>query len=237
MAWRILEYEEIDSTNLEARRLVKAGEIRGGVAVWAHNQTRGRGRRGKPWWSAPGKSLTASLVFEEIESALATRLVSVSAVDAIRAAGGRGPLIKWPNDLVYGGRKVAGVLAESFRGPDGHFTVVGIGVNVGFSHAELDIPSRLPATSLLVEEERQFDIPGLLENLLASLDTRKATDASLLMKEYRELLAWTGETVSVSLPPTGRLVSGTLTGVDDSGALLLKVDETIMQIEACELLT
>ncbi|MHB8894311.1 MAG: biotin--[acetyl-CoA-carboxylase] ligase [Candidatus Geothermincolia bacterium] len=241
--WKIIEYEEIESSNAEAKRLVNAGETGGGVVVWARNQTHGRGRRGRSWWSAPGKSLTASFIFEGIEGAQATRLLSVSVVAAVRAGGGRGPLIKWPNDLVYGGRKAAGILTESFGVPAAHFAVVGIGINVGCSPAELDIPARLPATSLLVEEELPFDIRELLDRLIAALAARTEMDVPSVMEEYRGLLAYKGERVSVTLPPSGlaeagerTLVSGILAGVDDDGALLLSNEGTTSRVVSGEML-
>lgn len=194
--------------------------------------------------SLPGKSLTASLVFRNVEGAFATRLTSVSSVAAVIASGGRGPLIKWPNDLVYGGGKMGGILAESFTCSRGEFSIVGIGMNVNLTHEDLEMPVRLPATSLLVEEGRRFEIGELLDHLLREVEARETLDEASLLEEYRGLLAYRAEMVSVVLPgtdadrgPGGRRLTGLLEGVDDDGSLLLSADGNTVRVVAGEWLT
>ena len=165
--WDIHRYESIDSTNLEARRLLAAGASRG-LVVTARHQTGGRGRMGRDWLDLPGKSLMVSLVWEGSGDFEDARLVSLSMRAAIVAAGGKGPGFKWPNDLVYGSKKVGGILSESCSAGGKDHVIVGLGLNVGYLPGELDIPARITPTSLLIEEGRMWDIEELLHGCCAS---------------------------------------------------------------------
>ena len=105
---------------------------------------------GRDWLDLPGKSLMASLVWEGSGGFGDVLLVSLSMRAAIVAAGGEGPDFKWPNDLVYGARKVGGILSESCSEGGRRYIIVGIGLNVGYLPGELDINTRIPPTSLLI---------------------------------------------------------------------------------------
>ena len=229
-AWDIRRYESIDSTNLEARRLIAAGSSPG-LVVTARHQTGGRGRMGRDWLDLPGKSLMVSLVLQGggFGDAL---LVSISIRAAIVSAGGEGPGFKWPNDLVYGSRKVGGILSESCSAEAGEYVIVGLGLNVGYLPGELDIPARIPPTSLLIEEGRTWDIEELLQGLLRELEVRWGRGREEWLREYRENLAYVDKRVRV-IPPFSILdgevvgtgeVEGIMQGVDDEGNLLLAID-------------
>jgi BirA family biotin operon repressor/biotin-[acetyl-CoA-carboxylase] ligase len=120
LASRVLFFETASSTNDIATTIAASGEGRG-LAVIAETQTRGRGRQGRQWFSPPGSGLYVSLVVTPGEAAAdperATRLVTLMAgvalAEAIEAVTGLGPAIKWPNDLLIGSRKLAGILAET----------------------------------------------------------------------------------------------------------------------------
>lgn len=237
--WRIKEYDVIDSTNKEARRLVKCGEGPG-LVVWARQQTGGKGRFGRSWWSLPGKSLLTSLVFDKIDGLDATRLVSVAAIAAIARKTGEGPKIKWPNDLVYDNRKVAGILTEyvAFRGRQ--FVIVGLGVNVGYLPEELEAHSDISFTSLLVEEKSFWDIKELLFSLLDELDLRLKKGSLDWFEEYRNKLAYVNQTVTVKPPYTivgerqkrKKEISGVMEGVDVHGYLILRLKDITYRIAA-----
>jgi|GEM_PF-503066 len=243
--WYIRTYESIDSTNLEARRLLDDGDTPGLVVV-ARHQTGGRGRMGRGWQDLPGKSLLVSMVMEGAGGAELSMLVAVSARAAVVVLGGKGPRFKWPNDLVYGRRKVGGILSETYAANGGHpgpydgedetLTIIGLGLNAGYLPGELDIPARLPATSLLIEEGKIWNIPELLSELLRQLESRWERGREEWMGEYRENLAFVGEVVRVDPPyavlgEQGRReegVEGKMLGVDDDGNAVLEVaGETI----------
>jgi BirA family biotin operon repressor/biotin-[acetyl-CoA-carboxylase] ligase len=229
MKWDRREYETIDSTNLEAKRLLDAGAS-SGLVVTARHQTGGRGRMGRSWLDLPGKSLMFSLVLEDLAGFAAGVLASLSMRAAIVGAGGEGPRLKWPNDLVYEDRKVGGVLSEAYTVRGREYVITGLGLNVGYLPGELDISAKLSPTSLLIEEGRIWDREELLEGMLHELDARLRDDRAEWMAEYRRNLAFLEEAVKVD-PPLAVVgeagygeerIEGFLRGVDDDGNVLLE---------------
>ncbi len=216
--WDIRAYETVDSTNLEAKRLLDAGAS-AGLVVKARHQTGGRGRMGRAWLDLPGKSLMASFVLGGVSGFEASMLIAISARAAIVAEGGTGPLLKWPNDLVYGDRKVGGILSELY-GAGGirgglfderkkELVIIGLGLNVSYLAGELDMPAKLRPTSLLIEEGKIWNIGELFRGLLRELEARWRKGRGDWFEEYRENLAFLGRVVTVE----GYAIAG------DSGAL------------------
>lgn len=235
--WDVREYQSIDSTNLEARRLLAEGAA-AGLVVWARHQTAGRGRLDRQWFDLPGKSLMASLVLDDLKGFLAGMLASLSIRAAIRSQGGQGPGFKWPNDLVYGWRKAGGILSESCHIEGKTYIITGLGLNVGYLPEELDFPSRLPATSLLIEERKEFDLQSLLLAMIEELDERKGCSDHELLEEYRRHLACLGEEVCVHPPfsvighpvMSDASLQGIIEGIDGEGNLLLRVGDEVMRL-------
>lgn len=239
MIWDIREYESIDSTNLEARRLVDAG-AGPGLVVWARHQTAGRGRLGRGWHDLPGKSLAASAVLEEGQGFLAGIAVALSARAAVRRAGGKGPAFKWPNDLVYGWRKAGGILSEYCGSGGARHIVVGLGLNVNYLPEELAFDAGMPATSLLIEEPGIWDVRALLLGMLDELGRRWGRREAELLDEYRSGLAYTGERISVKPPYSvvgksgagAESLEGIMEGVDSEGRLVLRVGGKVLRVAA-----
>ena len=237
LAWDIRAYESVDSTNLEARRLLDKGAS-AGLVVTAYHQTGGRGRMGRDWLDLPGKSLMLSLAWESGGGFADAVLVALSMRAAIVAAGGEGPGFKWPNDLVYGYRKVGGILSESCSARGVDYVIVGLGLNVGYLPGELDFPARLPPTSLLIEEGMLWDMEGLLRGLLQELEVRWGRGREEWLREYRENLAYLGRVVRIGPPYTvlgrpsagGEEIEGVMEGMDDEGNLLLAVGGDILRV-------
>ncbi|MDI6830354.1 MAG: biotin--[acetyl-CoA-carboxylase] ligase [Actinomycetota bacterium] len=236
-SWEIREYDTLDSTNLEARRLLEGGAPEGLVVV-ARHQTGGRGRMGRQWLDLPGKSLMFSVALRESSGFRASVRVALAARAAVVELGGRGPDLKWPNDLVYGERKVGGVLSESFARETGELVIVGLGLNVGYLPGELDFEARLPPTSLLIEEGRTWDRMELLRAALSGLRERWGAAWDACMEEYRAHLAFLGREVTVNPPyalagSSGRReeeVRGLLRGVDEEGNLLLEAGGELLRV-------
>src|SRR5256885_12280264 len=153
------------------QRLLASGAPEGAVAV-ADEQTEGRGRLGRHWEAAAGTSLLCSIQLRPtLEAARFPELTLVGAkacADAIQVLTGLEPSLKHPNDVLVGGRKVAGILGEASEGR----VVLGIGINVNMPAADLPNDVRLPATSLLVETGAPVDRRELLVELLAQLEKR-----------------------------------------------------------------
>ena len=153
------------------QRLFGPEHSEGALAV-AEEQTEGRGRLGRHWHSPPGVSLLCSILLEpRVETQRLPELSLVAgeaAAEAIATVTALGPEIKLPNDILLGGRKVAGILAEARDGR----VVLGIGINVNLMEDQLPTDVDLPATSLRVEVGSEVDRAELLVELLAVLERR-----------------------------------------------------------------
>ncbi len=165
-----LEYRYVEST--PSTQLLLAPDAVEGAVVVAGEQTAGRGRLGRSWVAPAGTSLLCSVQLRpKVPPDRLPELTGVIAhacAEAIEAVTRLKPELKFPNDILVEGRKVAGILAEAREGR----VVAGIGVNVNI--AEADLPSELetPATSLLVETGREIERVELLVELLARLERR-----------------------------------------------------------------
>ena len=223
-------FEEVDSTNRLALELARAGEPEGLVLV-ADHQTAGRGRLGRTWVAPPGSSLLTSILLRPGPSLpperahLVVAAVALSAADAIEAATGVRPGLKWPNDLVVDDRKLAGVLAER----DGSAIVVGIGINVNW-------PEELPAdlAAIATSANRlgrggQVDRDQLLATMLERLADRYR-DWTRVASEYRRGCSTLGRSVRVEL--SDETFTGTAADVSDDGHLLVDVGMCLRTVTA-----
>ncbi len=199
---------EVDSTNRVVRDLADAGAAEG-VVVAAEHQTAGKGRLGRTW-EAPARSaiLASVLLRPDLASAeryLVTAAMALSAREACATVAGFRPQLKWPNDLVAGDAKVAGILAQATSGA----VVAGIGINVSASPPDA---THLDALGAAV------DRTDLLVALLGDLHVRLLHLETVLV-DYRAACATIGRDVRVAIPG-GRLVGRAL-GVDDLGRLVV----------------
>ena len=170
---RVVVLGETASTNDEARRLAAQGAPEGTVVV-AESQSAGRGRLGRSWHSPPGRGIYLSLVVRPREPVeLVGRYALVAAVaccEACRALAGERAILKWPNDVLVDGRKVAGILAETRSAGLGVELVLGIGVNVGYRNG--DFPPELQATAGSLPDVgagTTTDREGIVQDLVARL--------------------------------------------------------------------
>jgi BirA family transcriptional regulator, biotin operon repressor / biotin---[acetyl-CoA-carboxylase] ligase len=193
-----LHLRSIGSTNAKARELADRGAPHG-TLVTASEQTAGRGRQGRTWVTPSGSAIAASVILRTFDDLLPLR-----AGLAVADLAGPNARVKWPNDVLLDGRKVAGILVEA-RAPD--WAVVGIGVNVVGVPAEVaDI-----ATSLGRE-----DVEGALGELMRALDHRVEQDAAEILAALRERDALLGRRVRWNGG------EGVGAGIDASGALLVE---------------
>lgn len=212
--WREVEVrQEVDSTNAVVARAAQAGEAEGLVVV-AETQTAGRGRLDREWVSPPRAGLTFSVLLRPVslQRTLVPLLVGTAVADAIEHACDVESALKWPNDVLIGDRKVAGILAEVAAGA----VVVGIGINV------LTRSDELPegATSLSVESDDVVDrLPVLLAVLRAIESAYSGWDEPTILKNYRRRCVTIGRDVRALLPG-GDVIEGTAVDVDASGALV-----------------
>jgi BirA family biotin operon repressor/biotin-[acetyl-CoA-carboxylase] ligase len=224
--------EECASTQDELR---DAGLPDGAVAVTEH-QTGGRGRSGRSWSDVAGRSLLLSVLLRPPAGGPVEQLslvVGLAVAEAIEATTGLATTIKWPNDVLVGERKVAGILLES----SGETVICGIGVNVAQDDSELPAGTRLPSTSLRVATGRAQDRLTLLVTLLASLESRyetwlAAALAPLLPElERRDALRGKAVTIGSHTGTAGGIASdGRLRILTPEGETLVASGEVVLQV-------
>lgn len=228
----IVRLGEVGSTNDEAMARLRDG----GVPVWvvAARQTVGRGRRGRPWVSEPG-NLYASFAFPVAMPADAFAFLPLAAAvalrDAIAGATALAPALKWPNDVLVGGAKVAGILVESEVGGSSGAAraVVGFGVNI--AHAPADVPA-----ARLRDHRPDASADSLFEALRPAVAATLARlgqpgGVAELRARWREAAVGIGEPVTVRFERTTR--DGIFLDLDDAGRLMLEEsDGTVSLITA-----
>ncbi|AZF39616.1 Biotin operon repressor [Pseudomonas sp. R4-39-08] len=226
LPWPIHIHGSLDSTNAEALRLVGASQA-APVLVLAEQQTAGRGRRGRKWVSPFAQNIYYSLVLR-IEDGLRqleglSLVVGLAVIQALRESGVQGAVLKWPNDVLVGQKKIAGILLELVGDPaDICHVVVGIGINVNMQKAEVD----QQWTSVQLEAGTAADRNALVAQvslqLQRYLDRHRESGFSALQEEWESNHAWQGRAVSL-IAGVSR-IDGVVLGVDRQGALRLSVD-------------
>jgi BirA family transcriptional regulator, biotin operon repressor / biotin---[acetyl-CoA-carboxylase] ligase len=223
--WRVRRFASIDSTNRwlldEARHGAPAG-----LVVVADEQTAGRGRRGRTWTAPPGSSLLMSVLVRPELPIERVHVVSLAAAlalrDAVTAVTGIDVGLKWPNDLIVGDRKIAGVLAEADVASDGSVqaVVVGLGCNVDWP----SIPTELEgiATACNLEVGHPVDRAVVLEAFLDKLSSR-LRELDRVPADYRAALDTIGRQVRVDLGD--RQIEGAAVDLDDAGRLIVMTGE------------
>jgi BirA family transcriptional regulator, biotin operon repressor / biotin---[acetyl-CoA-carboxylase] ligase len=224
LGYRLVAFATVGSTNDEAKAMARAGAD-AGTLVWAKEQTAGRGRRGRQWVSPPGNLYLSLIARPDGAAPMAAQLGFVAALGLGEAlldlAGPALPLAyKWPNDLLVGGRKLAGILLESeTRGEAVDFVVIGIGVNL----ASRPAGAEFPATSLTDEGFGDIAAAPLLQAFVGHFAAWEARWRNGGFAPVRA--AWLARADGIGNDIRVRLDRATLTGrfldLDADGALLL----------------
>jgi BirA family transcriptional regulator, biotin operon repressor / biotin---[acetyl-CoA-carboxylase] ligase len=213
-----LHVRRTDSTNERARSLAAAGAPHGAL-VTAAEQTAGRGRQGRTWTAPPNRALLLSLVVRVDEPALVPLAAGVAVAEAV----GEGARIKWPNDVLVGGRKVAGILVEGR--PQEGWAVLGIGLNVAIRPEDLPPELRATAGTLGLEPE---DLDPILARVLAALERWLDAGRDAVIAAWRDRDALEGERIEWS-DGAGKAV-----GIDDAGRLLVGTSSGTVALDAGE---
>lgn len=229
-ARRIYHFFKVDSTNTAAMRLGEQGEPHGSV-VLAEEQTAGRGRAGRKWISEKSAGIHCTVLLRPpvppAHAPLLTLVAGLAARDAAAEELDSLPDIRWPNDLLIGGRKFAGILTEMHAEPDRmHYAVIGIGVNVN----QTKMPAELAgvATSLRMETGKIHSRLELLIRLLRHLDRHYnqflAEGAAPIVKRFAEVSSYfQGKRVRISTAM--ETFTGTTAGLEASGVLRVARDD------------
>jgi len=225
----VICYDTVSSTSDVAAEMAERGEPEGGV-VFAEYQKKGRGRMGRSWLAPRGKNILMTFIvrprLRPMNAPQLTLLSAVACAEAIRAVTGLPALIKWPNDILIGGRKICGILVELFSELDGiKYVLVGVGLNVNVQKGEFPRDIEGGATSILEELGRKISRIELARELLRRLDENyrllQESGFSPVMKKWKELSATLGRSIRVRWP-NGTLEIGSAHGLDEDGALLLR---------------
>lgn len=226
-AWQVRLLPTAESTNV-----VAAADPVAGTVVVADHQTAGRGRLDRTWETPPGSALTFSAVVDpglpDPDWPLLPLAVAIAVSDGVRRATGLEAKLKWPNDVLLGDPvgegpadgKVAGILLERVQGADGTpLAVVGIGVNVGMTEAQLPVPT---ATSLALAGARvdRTAVFGEIVHALAMEVAALAEGREWLLDRYRTACTTIGHEVRVDLP-NGNAITGVAEEIDDHGRLVV----------------
>jgi len=227
--WRACVMPSVDSTNAEALRLLPAAQTLPFYVI-AERQTSGRGRRGRSWVSPFGENLYYSLVVR-VEGGMRqlegmSLAVGLALLQVIRGFGVAEAGLKWPNDVLVGERKLAGILLELSGDPaDVCHVVIGIGLNVNMLAADQGAISQ-PWTSMRAELGRLLNrnelVSELNRQLSRYLDIQLCDGFVALQDEWQACHLWQGR--SVALTSGGEPIEGEVLGVDRSGAIRLRVD-------------
>ena len=220
--WQLEVSEADPSTNATAAARAREGAD-GGLVLATEHQTAGRGRLDRIWVTPPGTALTFSVLLRPAAPAQRWPWLPLMTGYAVRTALRSTGLLadlKWPNDVLVGGRKIAGILLERVETPGGPAAVIGIGLNTGLAEHQLPVTT---ATSVLVETGSAVDRSALMAELLRALGEQyRAWEAGsrALVEAYQEACDTVGRQVRVELP-RGGVLTGLATGVDVDGRLLV----------------
>ena len=231
----LIAFDEIDSTMNEARRRAEAGEA-GPLWIQARRQSAGRGRRGRVWRSGEGNLLCTLLLRPGCAPGEGARLSFLAAVALIEAldpfADPAALTLKWPNDVLLRGRKLAGILLESESAPDGGLAWLSIGIGVNL--AEHPTETEYPATSLPAEGFNTADPGAVLERLAFRmavwLDTWRGSGFAPVRAAWLARAHRMGEAVRVRL--ASECLEGSFAGLDDQGCLMLNAATGLRRISA-----
>lgn len=239
MGYSMLYFDEIDSTNEEAKRQADNG-VADRLLIVAGHQTKGKGRRGRSWESPAGGNIFMSLLLRPdftIESAsMVTLVMALSVAQTIRGLMQLPAFIKWPNDIVIEKKKVVGILTElHMKDACNWYLICGVGINVN----QKEFPGELSqtATSLWLEQREDaggsdIDSDRLTHKVMERFEENyalfgKRADMSDLMRAYNELLVNKDAAVKV-LDPKGEF-EGTALGINKLGELLVQKQDGSME--------
>ncbi len=219
-----LYYDSTDSTNLRGKALAQKGACHG-VLIAAEEQLSGRGRLGRVWQSPKGTSISMSLIlqpgFQPQKASMLTLVTAVALRKAIFQVTGLETEIKWPNDIVYQGKKLCGILTEMNAVPGQiRYVVIGMGINVNTEA----FPEELPhATSLRLALGHPVDRVELMQRSMEAFERYyelflQTEDLSLIQEEYQSFMAGRNQLVQVLEKEP---YCGTCIGISEEGALLV----------------
>jgi BirA family transcriptional regulator, biotin operon repressor / biotin---[acetyl-CoA-carboxylase] ligase len=234
--YRLVFRETVGSTNDEAKALARNGAAAGTI-VWALQQTEGRGRRGRIWSSPPG-NLYASFILRPVctpeQAAQVGFVASLAIGDALAelAPGIGAPACKWPNDVLVGGRKIAGILLESEFDRDEHvaFVIVGLGVNLAWAPSGTEFPATSIVGEGLAGPAPEAALEAVAKHFEIWQRCWREEGFDLVRDVWRARAVALGEQIRVRLETA--TLHGRFVDIDQHGALLLETGGKLRRIPA-----
>jgi BirA family biotin operon repressor/biotin-[acetyl-CoA-carboxylase] ligase len=224
-------FPELDSTNIYARQLAENGAREGEIVI-AEAQTQGRGRLGRRWQSPPFANLYFSVILRpQLPPAHAPQITLMAAValaETVESFIRQSSTIKWPNDILVGGKKLAGILTEAACDSERlHYVILGIGVNLNYRLAAMPDEIRTRATSVAELTGKSVSRESFLRRLIHDLDRcygeLEEASFSSLAPRWEAHFGLRGQRVRVEL--FDQIVTGWARGIDRDGALLVQDDQ------------
>ncbi len=222
---KTIVFGTVTSTNDAAAEY--AGDIKNdGLVILAEEQTSGRGRGGNKWYGGKGQSVLCSIVLANEN--LNAELLSLTAAVAVAEAISETARVKWPNDIILNGKKVAGILLESKQTEYGKVFILGVGINCH----QKDFPAELAstATSIDIETQTSSDRISLIKRLITSIEHRleeATTNSEAILEKWRQLSTQLGQRLTVVYD--GQEFTGSCVGVDPLKGLVLQLDSGTRQ--------
>jgi BirA family transcriptional regulator, biotin operon repressor / biotin---[acetyl-CoA-carboxylase] ligase len=224
----LLHLKELDSTNAYALNLLSKNKPSEGTVISAWNQTKGRGQIGSEWESEAGKNITISLILYPTflpirKQFLLNQAISLSIFDFISRFLNNEVKIKWPNDILVGDKKIAGILIQNILSSNNYQTsIVGLGINVNQISFKNFTPN---PTSIILETKIESDLENLISLLCDDIEKRylqlRANNISIIQQNYLSNLYHFGEDAIYRRMDNEEVFSGKIVGVDESGKLII----------------
>lgn len=234
-------FDAVSSTNDVASEMAKRGEPEGTV-VFANRQTKGRGRRGHSWHDEPGENVLMSVILTPgIPPALFHHLsfiTSLAVANVLRTMCGLPAEVKWPNDVLVRDKKITGILVEIAPVDSGYAAVIGVGININQTSFPAELEEK--ATSVTLENGTCSDVKLLAnsaaESIFSLYERYSVSGFKEILEQWRKYMWGIGRLVEVSTE--GNMVSGTISGIDSEGALIITdssgIERRIRAVESIE---
>jgi BirA family transcriptional regulator, biotin operon repressor / biotin---[acetyl-CoA-carboxylase] ligase len=219
-------FNTIDSTNMYAMSCIREGLAVHGAVYYAHEQTQGRGQRGKKWWSVPSENIQMSIVLQPLQLAASQHFrlsacIALAVHDFLEQHSFSGWRIKWPNDLYWGDRKAGGILIENvIQDGQWRWAIAGIGININSTHFDTDLPN---PTSLAMVTGLRFNAELLGQSLCQFVSKRwqqltNSNGWNSMLKEYNQVLYGAGATQRLRI--SNSTAAYKIVRVNDQGELI-----------------
>ena len=225
---KIILVNEVDSTNELAKSYV-VNDPPEGIIFLAESQTKGKGRSGRSWYSPPGAGIYLSVLLkpdiEVIQLSPMTLMTGVAVANAVNSFQRLSVDLKWPNDILLNGKKLGGILCELVPFNEKFWVILGIGVNV--NHEADHFPPELCeiATSLCLQNEKNFDrtqlVISILKNLNQGYHSFLSEGIQPIIEDWTDLTSMIGKPVQMT--HGGRSIQGVALGLDEQGSIILRL--------------